>query len=188
MANNSRGSCLGLALLFCSLLATEAFVAKSRVAFAATTPRGDLPSLCSLSSLNFADDTSAVSSSSMAVADGIDIVKNILIGVGGIVAVILLITVVFSTYLIPEAAKQLERQAKEVDPALWNEYESKLEPGETIAMRPELMQELGNKVLAKYEMKETKKAATNDEANANPSPPGVVDVEVASKEDKDKDS
>ena len=78
-----------------------------------------------------------------------DTVKNIAIAVGGIIAVLAAFAILFSTFIIPAAADQIEKQAKELDPAMWLEYEQKLEPGETLAMRPDLMQELGNKVQAK---------------------------------------
>ena len=78
-----------------------------------------------------------------------DTVKNIAIAVGGIIAVLAAFAILFSTFIIPAAADQIEKQAKELDPAMWQEYEQKLEPGETLAMRPDLMQELGNKVQAK---------------------------------------
>ena len=79
----------------------------------------------------------------------VDTVKNIAIAVGGIIAVLAAFAILFSTFIIPAAADQIEKQAKELDPAMWQEYEQKLEPGETLAMRPDLMQELGNKVQAK---------------------------------------
>jgi hypothetical protein len=83
------------------------------------------------------------------ISDAMDTVKNIAIAVGGIIAVLAAFAILFSTFIIPAAADQIEKQAKELDPAMWLEYEQKLEPGETLAMRPDLMQELGNKVQAK---------------------------------------
>jgi hypothetical protein len=48
------------------------------------------------------------------------------------------------TFIIPKASEQLERDTKRLRPGLWEEYEAKLGPGETMATRPDLLQELGN--------------------------------------------
>jgi hypothetical protein len=48
--------------------------------------------------------------------------------------------------LIPAAAKELEKECKELAPELWDEYMAKLGEGETIDKRPDLMQELGEKL------------------------------------------
>jgi hypothetical protein len=55
--------------------------------------------------------------------------------------------------LIPKAAEQLELEAKELAPQLWEEYSAKLAPGETLASRPDLLQELGNKITPLIEQK-----------------------------------
>jgi hypothetical protein len=55
--------------------------------------------------------------------------------------------------LIPKAAEQLELAAKELAPQLWEEYSAKLAPGETLASRPDLLQELGNKMTPLIEQK-----------------------------------
>jgi len=131
---------------------------------------------------------------SFIVSDALDIVKNIAIAIGGIIAVLAAVAILFSTFIIPKAAEQLEKQAKELDPALWQEYESKLEPGEVLAMRPDLMQSLGEKVQAKAlaEFQKLEKHASESSA-APPSetdrsaPSNVVDVDVISKEEKKQD-
>lgn len=46
--------------------------------------------------------------------------------------------------LVPRAAEQLERDTKRLRPGLWEDYEARLEAGENMAMRPDLLQELGN--------------------------------------------
>ena len=88
-----------------------------------------------------------VSASSLLTADLTETVTNVLIGIGGVVVVFGLIVFVLAAYVIPTAVSQVEEMAKELDPELWREYEQKLNPGETLAARPELLQELGNKVL-----------------------------------------
>ena len=42
------------------------------------------------------------------------------------------------------AAAQLEVDTKRLRPGLWEEFEEKLGEGETMATRPDLLQELGN--------------------------------------------
>jgi hypothetical protein len=94
----------------------------------------------------------------------LDIVKNIALAIVVIGGVLAGLAYVFATWMIPQAAKQLEAQTKEVDPALWREYEKKLEPGENLSMRPELMQELGNKV--RERIIENYEAAVESQAQA----------------------
>jgi hypothetical protein len=48
------------------------------------------------------------------------------------------------TFIIPKASEQLERDTKRLRPGLWEEYEARLGEGETMATRPDLLQELGN--------------------------------------------
>ena len=54
------------------------------------------------------------------------------------------IFIFFATSVIPQAAQDIERKAKEDYPELWNEYQARLRDGETLASRPELIQELGS--------------------------------------------
>ena len=106
-----------------------------------------------------------------------DTVKNISIAVGGIIAVLAAFAILFSTFIIPAAADQIEKQAKELDPAMWQEYEQKLDPGETLAMRPDLMQELGNKVQAKSLAEFEKMEAQMKEREISSKPDVVGDGE-----------
>jgi hypothetical protein len=100
----------------------------------------------------------------------LDVVKNLVIGIGGVIAVLALLVVVLSSFVIPKAAEQLEQQAKAMDMELWEEYENRLEPGEVLAMRPDLMQELGNivtaRTMAKYEEMEKEMIAAKKKAEA----------------------
>jgi hypothetical protein len=137
----------------------------------------------------------------------LDIVKNIALAIVVIGGVLAGLAYVFATWMIPQAAKQLEAQTKEVDPALWREYEQKLEPGENLSMRPELMQELGDKVreriTAKYEaaVEQRKAEAKTASAAADVVAPTVsssssssstysdiVDATIISKEESKRDS
>ena len=88
-----------------------------------------------------------LSQSSVLTADLVENATNVLVGIGGVVTVLAILTFVLATYVAPTAARQIEDLAKQLDPELWREYEQKLEPGESLVMRPELMQELGTKVI-----------------------------------------
>lgn len=71
---------------------------------------------------------------------------NIAVGATAIVFVGAGLTYLIASLVIPAAAKELEKECKELNPALWDEYIDKLEPGETMDRRPDLMQELGAKL------------------------------------------
>jgi hypothetical protein len=134
----------------------------------------------------------------------LDIVKNIVVAIVVIGGVFFGLSYIVATWLFPQAAKQLEAQTKEIDPALWREYEQKLAPGEDLSMRPELMQELGTKVreqiMAKFddavERNAQAKTATSTAAeNATPtvssssssSTGDIVDATIISKEESKRD-
>ena len=69
---------------------------------------------------------------------------------------------------------------------MWQEYEKKLEAGETLAMRPDLMQELGNKVqakaLAKFENTDTQLNELKSSPTTN-----IIDAEVVCEKEGEKD-
>jgi len=70
--------------------------------------------------------------------------RTFFIVVGAAVAGLVLLTVLTATFVIPKAAEQLEADARRLRPGLWEEYEARLDPEETLATRPDLLQELGN--------------------------------------------
>ena len=88
-----------------------------------------------------------VSPLSFLTADSAEMMTNVLIGIGGVVVVFWLVVLVFTLFIVPAVVKEVEKLAREFDPALWQEYEQKLKPGETLAQRPELLEEIGAKVL-----------------------------------------
>lgn len=59
-------------------------------------------------------------------------IKSLAFGVGGVVAVLILLTLIVVNFIIPQAAREVENQVKDQYPDLWNEYQRKLEPGETL--------------------------------------------------------
>lgn len=83
--------------------------------------------------------------------------KTVAIIGGGIVAFFLVITVVFAAFVIPAAAKELETKIQKEYPDLWDEYQAKLGEGETLSQRPDLIQELGNR-LQRLQMEDYAKA------------------------------
>ena len=76
----------------------------------------------------------------------VDIVRNVAIAVTAIVFFLAALTYLSASVIIPAAAKELEQECQELAPELWQEYQQRLEPGQTMAQRPELMQELGAKL------------------------------------------
>lgn len=72
---------------------------------------------------------------------------------------------------MPQAAAELEKDTKRLRPGLWEEYESKLEEGETMVNRPDLLQELGNImqpiIVKDYEIEADKKFGGPDDSQGN---------------------
>lgn len=179
--------------LLLSLLADRAFAFVVRPLVGC--PTGPRLSLCQAANIGI-DSAEVIANvatfdqaPSLVISDVLDVVKNVAIVVGGIIAVILALTVVFSTYVIPAAAKQLEESTKELDPDLWDEYASKMEPGETLAMRADLMQELGQKMNNQI-ARRMDEMGTAMEANQSPDKPSdvsnsdVIDAEVLPADNK----
>ena len=82
-----------------------------------------------------------------------DTVRNIAAGVTAILFLLAGLTYAYASFIIPAAAQELEKECKELDPQLWKEYAAKLGEGETMASRPDLMQELGTKLQPLVEAK-----------------------------------
>lgn len=98
------------------------------------------------------------------------ILRNILVAVTAVAFLLAGITFIYASYIIPEAAKQLEKETKELAPELWTEYQAKLGEGEVLAMRPELMQELGAKMQPYIERKIMAQQQQQQQGKASPSP------------------
>jgi hypothetical protein len=137
--------------VFCaSLQVAQAFgVPVSHLAGVASTPLAFLPT----STVLLSDETT----------EAVDVIVNsvdaggLMEQAGGILRTVLIVitsglfllaglTYVAGGILIPAAAKELEKECKELAPELWDEYMAKLGEGETIDKRPDLMEELGNKL------------------------------------------
>mmetsp|Transcript_37608 Transcript_37608/g.80233 ORF Transcript_37608/g.80233 Transcript_37608/m.80233 type:complete len:206 (+) Transcript_37608:64-681(+) len=99
-----------------------------------------------------------------------------------------------AAFLVPKAAEELERDTKRLRPGLWEEYEAKLEDGESMVNRPDLLQELGNvmqpiilkgyenEAAAKFDGKDTKGADSTMEDRSVKG--DIIDVTVKQPEDK----
>lgn len=111
-------------------------------------------------------------------------VTSILTGIVGVIFFLVGLTYVMAAVIIPQAAQQLERQTKELDPDLWDLYAAKLEPGQTLDQRPDLMQELGEKMQTLMEAKfnEQQQAQAESGNAASPKTSQVMDAEIVSDE------
>mmetsp|Transcript_23839 Transcript_23839/g.38688 ORF Transcript_23839/g.38688 Transcript_23839/m.38688 type:complete len:201 (+) Transcript_23839:102-704(+) len=97
-----------------------------------------------------------------------------------------------ASFLVPKAAEQLERDTKRLDPGLWLEYEQKLEDGESMVNRPDLLQELGNKIqpliVKEYEnaaaVKFGDKNGQGIESSSGDSAGTIIDATIEKTEDK----
>jgi len=76
----------------------------------------------------------------------IDTVRSVAVVITAVLFALAGLTLLMANIIIPAAAKELEKECMELAPELWAEYQAKLNPGETIDQRPELMQELGAKI------------------------------------------
>ncbi|KAG7359309.1 hypothetical protein IV203_015898 [Nitzschia inconspicua] len=82
------------------------------------------------------------------VADGgggdvTDILRTVALAVTAILFLVAGITYLTAAILIPAGAQQLEVECQQFIPQTWNEYQQKLDDGQSIQDRPDLMFELG---------------------------------------------
>ena len=87
------------------------------------------------------------------------------------------LTYFVAAFIVPKAAEQLEADTKRLRPGLWEEYEAKLEPGQTMATRPDILQELGD-VMRPIIIEDFERSAAQEEANKKA---GVVEAVVEDK-------
>lgn len=130
------------------------------------------------------------SSSLLLAVDYVELSKNVGLTLLGVFAFFVGLTYVTVNVLIPQASRQVEQEIKALDPALWDEYLLKLKPGETMDQRPDLIQELGNKVLELQEKQfqllnrnqsSDMSSTDNQVSEASKEPRSVLDVEILSK-------
>lgn len=127
------------------------------------------------SSILLSDDGQAISGALEGLRTFFIAITAIVFGFAGL-------TYFTAAVVVPKAAEQLEKDTRRLRPGLWEEFEAKLEPGETMAMRPDVLQELGNimqpLIIADFE------ASAEAKASGKPAAPpsGPIDVEVVEKE------
>lgn len=89
------------------------------------------------------------------------------------------LTFITAAFIVPKAAEQLEQDTRRLRPGLWEEFEARLEPGQTMATRPDLLQELGNImqpiIIADFEASAEAKANAGS-VGKNDNVGGVVDT------------
>ena len=125
---------------------TNAFVAPipavTRVSPAATK----LSALPDLTSFNIADGLSAATMMQQEgeMAGALSTLRTFFIVLTAAIFGITALAYLTAAFLVPKAAEQLEQDTKRLRPGLWEEYEAKLNEGETMVNRPDLLQELGN--------------------------------------------
>jgi len=133
---------------------------------------------------------SSLESSTTSLADGIG---ETLVTIASVVAIIFFgfgaLLLIMANIVIPKAAEELEVKARKEYPEYWAACEAKLEEGETLAMRPDLIQELGRQVqegdLKKFEAMAEQEESSSDSSSSSSSS-DVVDVEVIDETKEDK--
>ncbi len=92
------------------------------------------------------------------------------------------LTFITAAFIVPKAAEQLEQDTRRIRPGLWEEFEARLEPGQTMATRPDLLQELGNimqpLIIADFEASAEAKAKMGEQGAEASSAASVVDAEI----------
>ncbi|GKY96700.1 hypothetical protein MPSEU_000629500 [Mayamaea pseudoterrestris] len=106
--------------------------------------------------------------------DLVEVSKTVGLVIVGVGIFFTLLTYVTVNVLMPAAAKQVEELTKENDPELWNEYMRKLGPGETMATRPDLVQELGQKMV-QLQSQQLQRAEERAKASERGEPEVLVD-------------
>jgi hypothetical protein len=82
----------------------------------------------------------------VAVLDDVDvggIVRTVAVGVTALVFLLAGLTYITASILIPAGAEQLEIECQQFIPETWKDYQAKLETGQQMKDRPDLMFELG---------------------------------------------
>ena len=163
----------------------DAFVAPSFRAFVVS---GDSSLNMLPSSLVLSDEALVVATNAAAdvadVAGGgiIDTIEKVLLGITAIIFFLFGATYFVAAVVVPKAAQQLEEDTRRLRPGLWEQFEQRLEPGQTMESRPDLLQELGEImrpiIIESYE--ENPEAANDNWQGGGPSAasgsPSVVDA------------
>jgi len=96
--------------------------------------------LSTATSILLSDDAAAIAEANA----GLKGVRTFFVVISALVIGVAGLAFVSATYIVPQAAARLEIDTKRLRPGLWEEFEEKLVEGETMAIRPDLLQELGD--------------------------------------------
>jgi len=116
----------------------------------------------------------------------VDTIQSIAVVVTAVLFALAGLTLLMANIIIPAAANELEKECRELAPDLWNEYQAKLEPGQTMATRPDLMQELGAKLQPLLDAKIAKMEL--DKSSNGSSSPGPSSDSPMAKIDEDDET
>mmetsp|Transcript_9812 Transcript_9812/g.18457 ORF Transcript_9812/g.18457 Transcript_9812/m.18457 type:complete len:227 (+) Transcript_9812:161-841(+) len=110
--------------------------------FLSMMPPQEIASITNANSVFFllSEDVDSIASANAALEG----VRTFFTVIAGLALAFVGLTYATVTFIIPKASEQLERDTKRLRPGLWEEFEAKLGEGETMATRPDLLQELGN--------------------------------------------
>mmetsp|Transcript_15517 Transcript_15517/g.37124 ORF Transcript_15517/g.37124 Transcript_15517/m.37124 type:complete len:217 (-) Transcript_15517:74-724(-) len=179
------------ALLLLAGSAAEAFVAPRALSLAARSaaagPLGiiaPVDTLVSTASVLLADETGlirdlapAAAADAAAAVDTDSLLSGLRTFFGVLTALVFGafgLTYFVAAFIVPKAAEQLEADTRRLRPGLWEEYETKLEAGQTMATRPDILQELGEEMRPVI-LEDFEKSAAQEEANKKA---GVVDATI----------
>eukprot|EP00970_Alexandrium_tamarense_P007644 scaffold1447_cov196-Alexandrium_tamarense.AAC.13 len=116
------------------------------------SPCSSLRSLPDFNSLLLTDGLSAAtyvnsqSSDIEAIPGALSTLRTFFVVIAAAIFGITALVYLTAAFLVPKAAQQLEEDTKRLRPDLWDEYQAKLNEGESMVNRPDLLQELGNKM------------------------------------------
>ena len=134
MIRLSTAAFLGFFASSCFAFAPQPFLTKA-ISSAAFVPTSIYPDGASLAepthiAIRTIESTLLVSDEGI-----VDILRNVAIAVTAVIFLLAGLTFLVASVIVPAAAKELEKECKELAPELWDEYQTRLEPGETIDRR-----------------------------------------------------
>ena len=140
-------SSFSFVLLTWLCLQTNAFVVPTpAITKMSPTVNRALPDFASFSSMMISDGLSAATyiKPDAEVSGALSTLRTFFIVLTAAIFGLTAIAYLTAAFLVPKAAEQLEEDTKRLRPGLWEEYEAKLNEGESMVNRPDLLQELGN--------------------------------------------
>lgn len=143
--NTMIGFTFELLLLSYFTIESGAFLAPIPTVINRSSTATSLRGLPSLTSFSVADGLSAATYiDKPEISGALSTLRTFFIVLTASVFGITALAYLTAAFLVPKAAEQLEQDTKKLRPGLWEEYETKLNEGEAMVNRPDLLQELGN--------------------------------------------